>query len=121
MRDGVSISALIGLDSLDNAMNAITFSERIADLLEDEDAAALCSTIPVGRRIKRLALAGGTKEVSTIEAEIHLSPHSEYVRSYFQNTGETYIRTCDHIGTSDQGCSAISGFHGPDSLVHGHH
>jgi hypothetical protein len=56
MCDGVSVSALIGLDSFDNTMDAIALRERISNFLQNEDTAAFCSTVSVGRRIKRFTL-----------------------------------------------------------------
>lgn len=72
MGDGMSIATLVRLDSFDDAMNPVALSESVLHLLKDEDTTALSATVAVCRSIKRLALAGGTEEMSSIKTEIHL-------------------------------------------------
>jgi hypothetical protein len=70
--DRMGVAALVCLDSFDNAMNPVAFGESILNLLKDEDATALSSTVAICGGIKSLALAGGTEEMSSIKTEVHL-------------------------------------------------
>jgi hypothetical protein len=68
----VGVATLVGLDPLDDSMNPIALGERVLYFLQNKDATTFGSAVPVGGGIKRLALARGAKEVSSIKTEVHL-------------------------------------------------
>lgn len=72
MRNRVSVPALVQFDPFDNGVDPVAFRQRISHGLDNEDAAALGTTVAVGGGVKGFALAGGAEEMRSVETKIHL-------------------------------------------------